>query len=105
MGLTTAAPILPATVATATPKAASTTLTVAMTTAPVAAPVAALVTASTTMHVMSCAVEFDKGGQQSSSNHGKLQNHEQWLKWHHLLMGNAYEHKCISFGSELCAES
>ena len=61
-----------------------------MTTA--AAPVA--VTGPTTTHVVLRASEFDKGGRCSSSDCGKLQNREQWSKWHRALMGNAYEHKC-----------
>ena len=76
---TTAAP----TTATKTPTA--TTMTI---------PVLTTETTPTLTHVTSCALEFDKGGGQSSSNYGKLQNHEQWLKWHHVLMGNAHEHKC-----------
>ena len=46
------------------------------------------------MYVVSRASEFDKGGRRSSSDYGKLQSREQWLKWHRALMGNAYEHKC-----------
>ena len=72
-GPTTAATTTPATVTTATPTA-------------VAGP--------TTTHVMSRASEFDKGGQRLTSDYGKLQNREQWSKWHRALMGNAYEHKC-----------
>ena len=37
--------------------------------------------------------EFEKGGQQSSSNYTKFQNCEQWSKWHCTLMGKMYKHK------------
>ena len=50
--------------------------------------------APTMMYVASGAVEFDKGGQWSSSDCAKLQNREQWSKWHCALMGSGYEHKC-----------
>ena len=53
-----------------------------------------MVTPSTLTYVTSRALEFDEGGRRSSSEHGKLQNHEQWSKWHRAVMGNAYEHKC-----------
>ena len=56
------------------------------------APVAVM--GPTTAYVVSRASEFDKGGRRSSSDYGKLQNREQWSKWHRALMGNAYEHKC-----------
>ena len=56
--------------------------------------VTTMVTAPTSTHVTSRALEFDKGGRQSSSDYGKLQNREQWSKWHCALMGNAYKHKC-----------
>ena len=76
---TTAAP----TAASTTPTANTATVLVTMT-----------VTAPTSTYVMSRALEFDKGGRQSSSEYGKLQNRKQWSKWHCALMGNAYEHKC-----------
>ena len=74
--------------------AVTTPTPMAATTKPAAIMVAALVMAPTTTHEMSCTLEFDKGGQCSSSNCRKFQNHEQWLKWHCTLMGSAYEHKC-----------
>ena len=89
-GPTSVVPIPPATMATPAPTATTTTPAVTMATTLVAAPVAA----PTMTHVISCAAEFDKGGQHSSSNCGKFQNREQWLKWHCALMGNACDHKC-----------
>ena len=89
-GPTTAAPNPPVTVTTPAPTAATTTPAVTMT----MVPVTALVVASTATYVTSCAVEFDKGGQRSSSNYRKFQNCEQWSKWHCALMGSVYEHKC-----------
>jgi hypothetical protein len=58
-----------------------------------------LATAAGTMnplvpYVQSRALEFDKGGQRSSSDYGKFTSHEQWSKWHRALMGSAFEHKC-----------
>ena len=80
------ATILPATVTTPAPTAATTTPTVIMASTPAMAPTMICVTSS--------AVEFNEWGQWSSSDNMKFQNPEQWLKWHRALMGNAYEHKC-----------
>ena len=82
-GPTRAAPNPPIPVTTPAPAAATTTPAVT-----------ALVAAPTAMYVTSHAVEFDKGGRQSSSDCGKCQNRKQWSKWHCTLMGSAHEHKC-----------
>ena len=89
-GPTTAATNTVTTGTTAAPTAATTTPTATTTTVPVTT----TLTEPTLTYVTSRALEFDKGGRQSSSEYGKLQNHKQWSKWHRALMGNAYEHKC-----------
>ena len=92
-------PLAPAPMASSTNRRVTfgpTTTATAAPTAPTAVTAAApvAVTGPTTTYVVSRASEFDKGGRRSSSDHGKLQNREQWSKWHRALMGNAYEHKC-----------
>ena len=76
----------------------TTAASMAATTTPMATttmvPVTTTLMAPTSTYVMSRALEFDKGGQRSSSDYGKLQNCKQWAKWHCALMGNAYNHKC-----------
>ena len=89
-GPTTTAMNPPVTTTNPTPMAAMTTPTAAMT----MVPVSASVEAPTTTHATSHAIEFDKGGQRSSSNYGKFQSCKQWSKWHRALMGNANKHKC-----------
>ena len=88
----------PTTAALSTAMTGTTAAPTAATTAPLAnttmVPVTTTVTAPTSTYVMSRALEFDKGGRRSSSDYGKLQNHDQWSKRHCALMGNAYEHKC-----------
>ena len=89
-GPATTAPNPPVTATPPAPTAATTTPTATMTTVPIMA----LAVAPNATYVTSQAIEFDKGGQQSTSDYGKFQNRKQWLKWHHALMGNVYEHKC-----------
>ena len=89
-GPTTAATNTVTTGTTAAPTAATTTPTATTTTVPVTT----TLTEPTLTYVTSRALEFDKGGRQSSSDYGKPQNHKQWSKWHHALMGNANEYKC-----------
>ena len=86
LGATMMAPNPSTTVTTPVPLAATTTMTATMVAAPAAAPTATC--------AMFCAVEFDKGGQHSSGNCAKFQNHDQWSKWNCALIRSAQEHKC-----------